>query len=63
VLLDARDVAIGTHNISNFDRLLDAFALYPFSHRLGMTKDQILDLTRVCRDEARNPNLRGFIPL
>jgi len=54
---------IGGLNLGNFDQLLDSFALYSFTRRLGMTKVQIDVLNQACREEARHPNVRLYVPL
>ena len=50
-------------NLTNIDEMLDSHALWPFTTRAGYTAEQVGWLTDEARREARDPNLRLYIPL
>ena len=52
--------ANAVHNISP---MLDSLAVWPFTQRLGYTKDQVDAITRGARREMEDHSLRLYIPL
>lgn len=54
---------IGALNRENVHRLLSATAIYPFTQRLGMSRDEFEVLVARARQEADNPSLKAYFPL
>ncbi|KAL8803693.1 MAG: hypothetical protein Q9182_003025 [Xanthomendoza sp. 2 TL-2023] len=61
--LYARQRRIGQANKENIERLLAAFALFPFTRRLGMSIDAVNDLVNRARVDAANADLKPYFPL
>lgn len=61
--LDATQRQIGLMNLTNVDEMLDSHALWPFTTHAGYSAEQVGWLTDEARQEARDPNLRLYIPL
>ncbi|KAL2217874.1 S-adenosyl-L-methionine-dependent methyltransferase [Thermoascus aurantiacus ATCC 26904] len=60
---DPRMREIGALNRENVHRLLSATAIYPFTQRLGMSRDEFEVLVARARQEADNPSLKAYFPL
>ncbi|KAL8677740.1 MAG: hypothetical protein Q9186_005850 [Xanthomendoza sp. 1 TL-2023] len=60
---NARQRRIGQANRENIDRLLAAFAIFPFTRRLGMSINAVNELVNRARVDATNANLKPYFPL
>ncbi|KAF2145231.1 uncharacterized protein K452DRAFT_316320 [Aplosporella prunicola CBS 121167] len=54
---------VGEQNLENIGTMLDSLAIWPFTERMGWTKEQVDALTRQARAEAADPRLKLYIPL
>lgn len=55
--------AVGSRNLENMDKMFESFGLHPLVSRLKMTKTEVQDLCRRCKEEARDPALKLYMPL
>lgn len=54
---------IGLWNLDNIGPMLDSHGIWPFTHVLGWTKEQVESVTTQAKAELRDPRLRLYIPL
>lgn len=55
--------SIGQSNFANVAELLDSHAIWPFTHRLGWTKEQVEAFTQQARDEVADMRYRLYMPV
>ncbi|KAL0261718.1 hypothetical protein SLS55_003148 [Diplodia seriata] len=60
---DPRLQWVGQQNLENVGAMLDSLAIWPFTTRMGWTKEQVTALTDRARSEAADPRLKLYIPL
>ncbi|KAK0650642.1 Secondary metabolism regulator laeA [Lasiodiplodia hormozganensis] len=60
---DPRLQWVGQQNLENIGAMLDSLAIWPFTARMGWTKEQVATLTERARQEAADPLLKLYIPL
>ncbi|KAF2094054.1 S-adenosyl-L-methionine-dependent methyltransferase [Rhizodiscina lignyota] len=60
---DERMRNVGTQNVENVSLMLDSHAIWPFTHRLGWTAQQVGWLTDGARTELRDDSLKLYMPL
>ncbi|KAF2395718.1 S-adenosyl-L-methionine-dependent methyltransferase [Trichodelitschia bisporula] len=54
---------IGELNLDNIKAMLESHAMWPFTSRLGWTREQVVWLTERAKQEAEDVTLRLYIPL
>ncbi|KAK2733755.1 hypothetical protein FQN57_001942 [Myotisia sp. PD_48] len=60
---DPRLRSIGTDNKANAESFLESLALYPFMHRLNMTRPEVDELVARARQEVNDNSLKAYVPL
>ena len=60
---DNRQKYIGRLNLENIDAMLDSHAIWPFTQRLGWSREQVGWLIDRARIEARDESLKLYMPL
>lgn len=63
LVVDPRLQWVGQQNLENIGAMLDSLAIWPFTARMGWTKEQVATLTERARQEAADPLLKLYIPL
>ncbi|EOD47288.1 Methyltransferase type 11 [Neofusicoccum parvum] len=54
---------VGQQNLDNIGTMLDSLAIWPFTERMGWSKEQVAALTQRARAEAADLRLKLYIPL
>ncbi|KAF2091998.1 S-adenosyl-L-methionine-dependent methyltransferase [Saccharata proteae CBS 121410] len=54
---------VGQQNLRNIGTMLDSLAIWPFTERMGWTKEQVAALSEKAREEAADPRLKLYIPM
>lgn len=54
---------VGQQNLENIGTMLDSLAIWPFTARMGWSKEQVAALTQRARAEAADLRLKLYIPL
>ena len=49
--------------MENVEELLDSHAIWPFTHRLRWTKEQVEAFTQQARDEVADMRFRLYMPV
>jgi hypothetical protein len=60
---DPRLASIGRDMVGMVGVLLDSLAIWPFTERLGMTDQEVKDITNNARRELDDPTLRLYLPM
>ena len=62
-LTDPTTREIGAMNQENVHNLLESLAIYPFTQRLHMSRDDLKDLLSRARQEANDASLKPYFPM
>lgn len=63
VVADPKLQWVGQQNLDNIGTMLDSLAIWPFTERMGWSKEQVAALTQRARAEAADLRLKLYIPL
>jgi hypothetical protein len=50
-------------NMENMSEMLFSHSLYPFTYKLGMTAEQVEQLTDRAKEELQEPRLKLYVEL
>ena len=63
MLIDERQRRIGNANRDTIHQTLRNLAIFPFTRRLGMRVEEVLELVSRASEDAANPDLKSYFPL